>query len=577
MLDRLSANTRLIVACVISTIIITIWQFFFVEPMVREQAEEQARQEAVKPKPVVHAIESLRPRDEIIAEEMASSTRVVFENAAVKGSINLIGLRLDDLILKKYRTDQNKETVSDFTSANSVVLLSPSKAKDGYFIESGWVSGDSKTDLPGSGTIWKADKTSIKAGDVLTLTHTNRNGVKFKVQLTLDENYLFSVVKEVENNTSEVLNLASYTLANRINNYIDQGNYVFHEGFIGVKGEKLSEEGYSDLFKDKENDRGDFSWVGLTDKYWLTAFWEDDGSADNVISTSSIKNKVERLQLSSSAQTIQISPNAKHVWKNSIFAGAKELDVLEEYQQKYSLPLFDRVVDFGYLYFITKPLLSFLHFLYKYLGNFGVAIMVLTVIIKIVLFPLAHKGYKGMNRLKDLQPKIAALKERHESNPSEFQKALLDLYKKEKINPMGGCLPILLQIPVFFALYKVLYVSIEMRHAPFFGWIKDLSVPDPSSIFNLFGLIPWDPPQFLMIGILPCLMAFTMYVQQRMNPEPTDPVQAKVMRYLPLIFLFMFSSFPSGLIVYWTLSNVLSIMQQFLIKKLEGHPIKTKK
>lgn len=577
MLDNLSANTRLIIACVISTIIITIWQFFFVEPMVREQAEEQARLEAAKPIAMVHTIDNLRARDDIISEEMANNTRVKFESSTVKGSINLVGLRLDDLILKKYRTDQKKESVSEFNSTNSVVLLSPSKANDGYFIESGWLSDANNSDLPNSTTIWKADKISIKPGDILTLTYANRNGVRFKVQLSLDENYLFSVTKEVENNSTEAVNLASYTLANRINNHIDQSNYVFHEGFIGVKGEKLFEEGYTDLLKEKESDKGDFSWVGFTDKYWLTAFWEDDKSTDHVISTSNTKNKIERLQLSSSTQMVSIAPNSKHVWKNSIFAGAKELEVLESYQQKYSLPLFDRVVDFGYLYFITKPLLSFLHFLYKYLGNFGVAIMVLTLIIKVLLFPLAHKGYKGMNRLKDLQPKIAALKERHENNPAEFQKALLDLYRKEKINPMGGCLPILLQIPVFFALYKVLYVSIEMRHAPFFGWIKDLSVPDPSSIFNLFGLIPWDPPQFLMIGILPCLMAFTMYVQQRMNPEPTDPVQAKVMRYLPLIFLFMFSSFPSGLIVYWTLSNVLSIMQQFLIKKLEGHPVKVRK
>ena len=562
MFDRLSQNARLVIASLISVAIIFGWQIMFVEPMIKEQQEEMERVALTVAKDEQHIPQKLESREQIISNEMSHGTRVKFQNAKIKGSINLVGARIDDLILENYSQSLEEKE-------KKVTLLSPGKALDSYFIELGWISADKNFKAPDKHAVWHADRNELKEGETVTLSHS-AEGVTYKIAISLDKDYLFSINQTVINKSGMEIAVAPYALANRINQLLEQNNFVFHEGLIGVSNNTLKEVSYSDMQENKTMDLGEYSWVGFSDKYWLTSFISQNDSQYKVKATYSERDNVGRFQIGLNPQeATKVKSDSSHSWGSfKIFAGAKELELLEHYQDTLNVKLFDRAVDFGMLYFITKPISYLLHVFYQFLNNFGVAILALTVLIKVLLFPLAYKGFKGMNRLKDLQPKIVQLKEKFADDPSAFQKAMLDVYKKEKVNPMGGCLPILLQIPVFFALYKVLYVSIEMRQAPFFWWIKDLSVPDPLSIFNLFGLIPIDLPSFLMIGILPILMSLTMFIQQSLNPEPADPVQAKVMKFLPVILLFMFASFPSGLIIYWTWSNILSIAQQIFIKRI---------
>lgn len=562
----MSQNTRLIIASAVAALVIFAWQMLYVDPMLEEAREEQKRIElaaAKAPKPSLAAPEIVA-REALI--ENNEHSRVKFNNGSIEGSINLIGARIDDLVLSKYRMTQDE-------NSKNVVLMSPSKTKEAYFVEFGWLAQENEhIQLPDAHTKWHADKKEFRAGDTVILRYTNPQGVEFLIQIALDENYLFKFKQKVINHSSHKINLSNYGLINRTSTVAPEDNMIIHEGAIGVFGGKLNEITYSDIVAAGKMEQAKFDWIGFSDKYWLSALIPIDNSGLSSKLSSSHKHSIQRFQASFNPESVtEVGAGQLAEWSEVLlFAGAKELDILDKYESQYNIKLFDRAVDFGILYFITKPIFELLHYFYGLVGNFGVAILILTVVIKLLLFPLAHKGFKGMNRLKELQPKMAALKEKYGNDASAFQRALLDMYKKEKVNPMGGCLPILLQIPIFFALYKVLYVTIEMRQAPFFGWIKDLSVPDPYTITNLFGLIPWDPPHFLMIGIFPILMALTMFIQQRLNPEPSDPVQAKVMKFLPLIFLFMFSSFPSGLVIYWTWSNILSILQQVLIKKLES-------
>lgn len=553
-MNEVSQNTRLIIACIISTVIIAIWQFLFVEPMVESQQFDN-NPVVVAPIEVSKYIE----RNDAIEK----SERVYFENQVVKGSINLVGARFDDLILKKYHVGLDEKS-------KHVELLNPAATISSYFVEFGWLKGgEHEVELPGNKTKWQLHKKGdLTKNNPLILTWKNGKGQEFFINLFLDEHYMFSVSQKMVNNGAEIT-LAPYSMVSKNQSTSEPKNVIIHEGAITVSEDKLNEIEFETLKEDGKVDvNNNVSWMGFSDKYWLSAVIPADKNSKLEFKFVESKEGMDRFQANMISPVASVK--AGGVFENTyhLFAGAKELDLLDKYEQEMNIKLFDRAVDFGFLYFITKPIFIMLHYFYDYFGNFGIAILMLTVVIKLLLFPLAHKGFVGMNKMKDLQPKMAQLKERHKDDASGFQKALLELYKKEKVNPMAGCLPILLQIPVFFALYKVLYVTIEMRQAPFFGWIKDLSVPDPTSLFNLFGLIPWDPPSFLMIGIFPMLMALTMYVQQRLNPEPTDPVQAQVMRLLPLIFLFMFASFPSGLVIYWAWSNVLSILQQLLIKRM---------
>lgn len=560
---NLSANTRLFVASLISAIIILVWQVLYINPMVEDY--KAAEQQAAKSKPVqvVKKIQEdvLLKRDDVISKGLAEGQRVIIESPTLAGSIDLEGARIDDLILRNYKT-----TLAE--NSKDVVLFSPAKTGGVYYAEFGWLAGTDIV-LPKADTKWQASGKKLSPGNDLLLTWTNPQGIKFVIKMTLDEGYMFNVEQRVVNNSAKDVQLSSYSLISRAQP-VTTDNAVIFEGPLGVSNGTLFETSYEDVIdaEGRSVAKESADWAGFSDKYWLSALIPQ-GYKPGVEISNYAKNKLSRFQISFLSPEFVVTKGQERSTDTLLFAGAKELTRLDHYAKKYEITLFDRAVDFGALYFITKPIFQLLSYFYGKIGNFGLAILLLTVLIKILLFPLAQKGFRGMNRLKEMQPKITELKERLKDQPQEFQKQLLELYKKEKVNPMAGCLPILLQIPVFFALYKVLYVSIEMRHAPFFGWVHDLSAPDPLTFVNLFGLIPWDPPSFLHIGIFPVIMAFTMYVQQRMSPAPTDPTQAQVMKFLPVIFLFMFSSFPVGLVIYWAWSNCLSILQQSMILKLE--------
>lgn len=561
MIDKLSQPTRLIIACLLSTAVIILWQTFYVEPMLKAQKQESAiPADVASIKPTSNEQVAYQTREEALTPHQQS--RVLVDNKLLKGSINLVGARIDDMILKNYKVDQSSDS-------KNIPLLSPATTRESYFAEIGWLNaGESVTELPGKNTLWTADKHKLVEGDKVTLSWKNSQDVVFNIEISLDENYMFTIKQIIDNQGNKEISIAEYTLLSRTSEQKESAA-IIHEGGIGVINNKLEEISYSDISSSQKIEfKTTPAWVGFSDKYWLTALIPDKTS-NNIQSKFShvAHKKLDRFQVSMVNTPSTLTLREKHSQSVKFFAGAKEIDLLDQYEDKFNISLFDRAVDFGILYFITKPTLQLLHYFYGICGNFGTAILLLTVFIKILLYPLAKKGYIGMNRLKELQPKVAELKERHGKDPMAFQRELIQIYKKEGVSPMSGCLPILLQIPVFFALYKVLYVSIEMRHAPFIWWVKDLSAPDPTNLFTAFGMIPWDPPSFLCIGVLPVLMSLSMFFQQRMSPEPADPMQATMMRWLPVILLFMFASFPSGLVIYWTWSNVLSIFQQYFLKK----------
>lgn len=563
-MTRLSANSRLFIASLISAIIILTWQILYINPMVEDYQAAQAKNTKSSPTPIKQKESQTAPfldRNAVVKGDLSSNNRVTINSKSLSGTIDLQGAKIDDLILKDYKTSLNP-------NSPDVVLFSPTKTQDVYYAEFGWLSEDA-LELPDSQTIWQSSSKELTESKDLLLSWSNSQGIKFIIKIKLDEKYMFDIEQRVVNNSGKEIALRSFALISRAKPTLSD-NAVIFEGPIGVNGGTLFETSYDDVADAKGGNiqYQHNSWIGFSDKYWLSALIPQDYKSSGDLSYY-IRNKQERFQASILSSNTRITKGQEHSVTTLLFAGAKELTTLDSYSQKFQIPLFDRAVDFGALYFITKPIFQLLSFFYEKIGNFGLAILLLTVVIKLLLFPLAQKGFRGMNRLKDLQPKMTELKEKYKDQPQEFQKQLLELYRKEKVNPMAGCLPILLQIPIFFALYKVLYVTIEMRHAPFFGWIHDLSAPDPLTFTNLFGLIPWDPPLFLHIGIFPVLMAITMYLQQKLSPEPTDPTQAQVMKLLPIIFLFMFASFPSGLVIYWTWSNCLSILQQVALKRME--------
>lgn len=531
-------NMRLLIASVISYILIVLWQMFVLPPTTPSLPKAQIN----KPKPEL----VLQERD--IA--LSANKRVLIENNKLRGSINLQGARFDDLVLTNYQ--ENNQYVA---------LFSPSIAKQAHFAEFGWVA-DKEIALPNANTLWQSSHKMLQPGQEIELFYINPQQIRFSIFITLDQDYLFTVKQQISNHGKTELMIHHYaSLSRAVPSTTD--NAILHEGPIAVVDNTLQEMKY--LQNEKQKITGKTDWLGFSDKYWLTAL-APQYNVKYAELHGVRKYQQQRQQINYISEAVTITPGAKHSVTQNLFVGAKELVVLDRYTD--NIPLLDRAVDFGVLYFITKPIFMLLSFFYGQIGNFGWAIVILTVLIKILLLPIAYKGFQGMNRLKDLQPKLMALKEKYPDNPQALQKEMLALYQKEKVNPVSGCLPILLQIPIFFALYKVLYTSIEMRGAPFIGWIVDLSAPDPLTPLNLFGLLPWTMPGLLHIGVLPICMAFTMYVQQRLNPEPADPIQAKMMRLLPVIFLFMFSSFPAGLVLYWTWSNILSIAQQIWIKRI---------
>jgi YidC/Oxa1 family membrane protein insertase len=512
--------------------------------------------------PVVGAPQVSRTDLRLAVLQKASRLRLV--SPRLSGSIQLKGGQFDDLILTNYR-----ETLE--ADSPQITLLSPSQAPKAYFAQFGWVGADRSVALPDSNSVWTADRSEFSPEQPVTLRWDNGKGLIFSRTLSLDDNYMFTVTQRVENNTGKSVTLYPYGLISRSETPETLGFFILHEGLLGVFNGQLSEEHYDDLQevgKIQQNSKG--GWLGITDKYWLVALIPDQKEQLATAFRHTLDGKIDKYQADYRGGARIVRPNGSVTVTNRLFAGAKEVSLLDNYLEKLQIARFDLAVDFGWFYFLTKPIFYVLEFFYGILGNFGLAILLLTILIKIAFFPLANKSYKAMSRLKQLQPKMTALNERYGDDKARKQEAMMRLYKEEKVNPAAGCLPMLIQIPVFFALYKVLFVSIEMRQAPFYGWIKDLSAPDPTSLFNLFGLIPWTPPEFLLIGIWPLIMGLTMWLQQKLNPAPADPMQAKIFMMLPIVFTFMLARFPAGLVIYWAWNNVLSISQQWVIMRRMG-------
>ncbi|MEM7121151.1 MAG: membrane protein insertase YidC [Pseudomonadota bacterium] len=505
-------------------------------------------------------------RDEALAE----SARITIETPSLHGSVSLSGGKFDDLTLRKYR-----ETVSP--SSPEVTLFSPVGGPDAYWAEFGWLAQDENVKVPTNDTVWQTSDTELTPGSPLNLTWDNGEGLVFQRAISVDENYMFTVTQSVTNNSGSQVTLFPYGLVNRYGTPETLGFYILHEGLIGVFDETLTEIDYDDVI-DEDGGRIDYKstsgWIGITDKYWLAALVPDQTQSFDGRFVHDLKfGNLDTYQADFLREGIQIPAGGSAEVTDHLFAGAKVVTLLDAYAETLNIPLFDRAVDFGWFYFLTKPIFFVLLFFKDLLGNFGLAILLLTVVIKLIFFPLANKSYKAMSKMRKLAPEMKRLRERYKDDKQKMQQELMAMYKKEKVNPASGCLPILIQIPVFFALYKVLFVTIEMRHAPFYGWISDLSAPDPTSILNLFGLLPFSPdylPALVSIGAWPLLMAGTMYLQQKISPQPPDPMQARIFMLMPIFFLFIFNTFPAGLVIYWTWNNLLSIAQQWFIMKRMG-------
>jgi len=500
--------------------------------------------------------------------------RVRIDAPRVEGSINLRGARVDDLVLRDYR-----ETVE--RNSPLVRLLAQRTHSEPYFGQWGWTAADGTTVVPGPDTDWTAEGGPLSATTPVTLRWDNSAGVQFRLRFEIDGDYMLSVTQSVRNTGTTPLQVLPWARVRRDRTPQLAGFFILHEGFTGVLDGRLHEWSYSDAREQALKVRGPAfeqesagGWVGFTDKYWLTALTPVDQSTRVRSAYRHIlEGGQDRWQVDMTVPTAQtVAPGAEATLALRMFAGAKEVTLLDAYANRYGIVDFDKAVDFGWFYFLTKPFFHALHFLGILFGNFGVAILVFTLAIKAAFFPLANKAYVSMARMKVLAPKMTELRDRYKDEPAKAQSEMMALYKSEKVNPASGCLPILIQIPVFFALYKVLFVTIEMRHAPFFGWIRDLSAMDPTNLFNLFGLIPFDPMQWSNLFHMPVwaiLMGITMFLQFKLNPAPPDPIQAKIFAWMPLIFTFMLASFPAGLVIYWTWNNLLSIAQQYWIQKID--------
>lgn len=512
------------------------------------------------------------PQTRIDREEaIAVSQRIQILGTKVNGSINLKGAQFDDITLVDYHTTPDP-------NSPEIVLLSPKRTENPYYVSFGWISTNPSLDLPTPETVWAAERTTLASGETITLHWENQQGVRFEREISLDDQYMFKIVDRLHNNSSDTIRVCDYGQITRAGTPPTGGYMILHEGPVGVLDGRLFEMDY-DTLKDKQrvekSTRG--GWIGITDKYWLVSLIPDQNTPITARIQATPINRTDRYTIETVTPEVDIVPGAHHEVTHHMFSGAKKLRMLDAYEAELGFDKFDLAVDFGWFYFFTKPLFYVLEYFNTLLGNLGLAILAVTVIFKILFFPLANKSFRSMSRMRQLQPKLEQLKERYAHDKVRMNQELMALYKKEKINPLSGCLPILLQAPVFFCLYKVLFVTLEMRHAPFYGWIQDLSAPDPTSLFNLFGLLPFTPPSFLMIGAWPLLMGLTMFLQQRLNPQPMDPAQAKAFMIMPVMLTFLFASFPAGLVIYWAWSNILSILQQWIIMRTEQPQVPSKR
>jgi YidC/Oxa1 family membrane protein insertase len=584
-------NRNFILAIVLSMVVLFTWQFFFVPdtPPDQELAESQQQTDQGLPQPsggsetpqvggapdaggVPQPGASQAPQPAGAAtgltreEALAASPRIAIDTPSVKGSIALKGARIDDLILKDYRVTVDPDSPQ-------VILLSPAGDVHAYYAERGYVgTGASDLALPTGETLWTAQgQGTLTPSTPITLTYDNGKGLTFTRTISVDDKYMFTIDDKMTNAGAEAVTLYPYGLVSRHELPHVQGFYILHEGLIGVVDDGLQEISYANAIDDPAATfKSENGWLGITDKYWATVVIPERGKSFEAKFAGSAKGDRTRFQTDYLMGPVTVEAGGTAQVSGNVFAGAKEVNVVDGYAAAFEIPKFDLLIDWGWFYFLTKPLFYALDYFYKLVGNFGVSILIVTVLIKLVLFPLANKSYVSMSRMKKLAPEMQKIKERYADDRMRQQQAMMDLYKKEKVNPASGCLPILVQIPIFFALYKVLFVTIEMRHAPFFGWIQDLSAPDPTSVFNLFGLLPFDPPTFLMIGAWPIIMGVTMWFQMKLNPAPPDPIQQKIFTWMPVFFTYLLASFPAGLVIYWAWNNSLSVLQQSLIMWRQG-------
>ncbi len=582
-------NKNIVLALVLSAIILFGYQYFIAGPRIDAQRQydaqlaEQARLEEESGAPQAEADDAPSLPLAVSVDggnaqssggsvnTYANAGSVSVENSELTGSISLGGARIDNLFLSNHSVELDSE--------EKVQLLVPANEENGYFVRFGWTAVDTSIaadDLPKATTIWASNDTSLTPTSPATLRWANISGVEFFIKIELDEQFMFTVTQTVNNTTGNPIRVRPYGFIDRKQEPTTDGLFVLHEGPIGVFDDTLEEKSYENL-RDADNTKFESTtstggWMGITDKYWMTVLIPDQQKQLAVANLSYKNNSANGgYRASYLEQAATVPANGSFETRTQLYAGAKIVGTIDDYQAQYDIKLFDRSIDWGWLYFLTKPFFAGIHFLFGLTGNFGIAILLFTVAVKLVLFPLANKSYVSMSHMKDAQPKMKAMQERYKDDRQKLQQEMMAFYKKEKINPLAGCLPIVIQMPIFFALYKVLYVTIEMRHQPFFGWIQDLSVADPVTPLNLFGLLPFDPPAVIAIGIWPVLMGITMWLQQKLNPQTNmDPTQQKIMSFLPIIFTFIMARFSAGLVIYWTWNQTLSIAQQWYIMRKES-------
>ncbi|MDC1248381.1 membrane protein insertase YidC [Pelagibacteraceae bacterium] len=550
-------DTKNVIAAIsLSAAVIVLYSLFF-QPdpaAIKQNLAEQKKIENNTDTPSLDKNENFAKLSR--TDALKENDRIQFENESVIGSISLKGATIDDLTFKEYNVELNKN--------EKIVLLNPRNVEDGYLIESGFVSTNKNIDIPDASSVWEiSGNKRLTNNNPVKLTWSNSQGITFEKHISLDDQFLFTVKEKIINSSDKSYNFYSY--GQIIRNKIPEisGFYILHEGFLSVLDDQLIEEDYDDIQEKKFTQIAQDGFVAISDKFWVTSVIPPKGKEFKT--TFDYKNKFRANYISTKG--IEVKANNSIEEKIQIIVAAKRVSVIDGYAENLDINKFDLAIDWGFMYFITKPLFFILDYFFKLLGNYGLAIIAVTICIRLAFFPLANFSFKSMGKMKLLAPEMARLKELHKDDKMKLQQAMMALYKKEKVNPMSGCLPILVQIPVFFALYKVLFVTIEMRHMPFYGWIHDLSDRDPTSLFNVFGLIPWDPPSFLLIGAWPIIMGITMWIQQKLNPTPPDPIQAKIFMFFPVFLTVILAPFPAGLVIYWSFNNIFTMIQQYIVQR----------
>ena len=575
-------NRNLILAVALSMAVLFGWQILVIQPeLEKEQAQQAliveqqaaiAKTQTVDGTPAIaSSVEAINVTPGVAEQGVATADtvkRITIDAPLVQGSFSLQGARIDDIILTGYR-----ETLD--AKSENIHFLKKTSSQAPFFAEFGWASSDADQPMPSAQTLWTADRDLLSPSSPVTLRWDNGQGLVFTRKVSINNDYLITYDDSVVSSLDTAITMYPFGLVRRQGTPPTSGIYILHEGALGVFDETLKEEDYSDL-RDapsggiKVSPVATGGWIGITDKYWLAALLPSQ-QEKFTYSFQSLPGKTDRYQVDYIDNVgLTLAGGSAVSTQGRLFAGAKKVALLDYYGEELGIPNFDLAIDFGWFYFLTKPFFYAIDWLFNLFGNFGVATLAFTVVVKLAFFPLANKSYRSMAKMRILTPKLQSLRERYSDDRMKLNQEMMALYKAEKVNPAAGCLPVLLQIPVFFALYKVLFVTIEMRHAPFFGWIADLSAPDPTSIFNIFGLLPFSVdflPPFLQLGLWPIFMGISMFLQMRLNPTPPDPIQAKVFQWMPVFFTFLLATFPAGLVIYWTWNNLLSMAQQWYIMK----------